>query len=152
MIFTSSNVDLNVDLKDKTALLKHVANMAESLNITDSMKDLYDSFVEREKEYSTGLEDGFAIPHAKSICVNKVSIIYVRLKNPIEWKTYDDKPVTDVFALMVPPENAGNDHLKILAKLSIALLEDEFKINLRKMSSEQEVAEFISKEIGVQDL
>ena len=110
------------------------------------------SFKKREEEYSTGLQDGFAIPHAKSEAVERVGIIYVRLEKPIEWKTYDNKPVTDVFALMVPPKNAGNTHLKMLAHLSTALLEDDFKQNLKRLNDSQEIAKYIRKKIGANKL
>ncbi|RMC24918.1 MULTISPECIES: PTS sugar transporter subunit IIA [unclassified Lactobacillus] len=152
MKFIKKNVLLNVDVKDKDSLLKYVSDQAQKISLTDDPDSLLQSFQEREKEYSTGLQDGFAIPHAKSDAVKKVGIIYVRLSNPIKWKTYDNKPVTDVFALMVPPENAGNAHLKMLANLSTALLEDGFKVDLRQKSNEEEIAKFISKEIGANEL
>lgn len=152
MRFTKENVFLNVNVENKDELLKYVSDQARKISLTDNPDSLLQAFKDREKEYSTGLQDGFAIPHAKSDAVKEVGIIYVRLSNPIEWKTYDDKPVTDVFALMVPPENAGNTHLKMLANLSTALLEDDFKVDLRQKSSEEEVARYISKKIGADEL
>ena len=56
--------------------------------------------------------------------------------------------MTDVFALMVPPENAGDEHLKMLASLSTALLEDDFKQQLRQLTSKEEIANFINQKIG----
>lgn len=152
MKFNKENVLLNINVKDKDSLLKYVSDQAQKIGLTNDPNSLLQSFQEREKEYSTGLQDGFAIPHAKSDAVTEVGIIYVRLSNPIEWKTYDNKSVTDVFALMVPPKNAGNTHLKMLANLSTALLEDNFKVDLRQKFNEEEIAKFISKEIGVNEL
>lgn len=152
MEFTKDNVLLNVDVNDKENLLKQVSDYAKQISLTDDPEGLLAAFKAREKEYSTGLQDGFAIPHAKSDAVNKVGIIYARLDNPIEWKTYDDKPVTDVFALMVPPKNAGNTHLKMLANLSEALLEEDFKKNLKAMTDNQKIAEFINQKIGASEL
>lgn len=102
----------------------------------------------REQEFSTGLEDGFAIPHAKTTAVKKPGFLYFRLSQPLNWKTYDKKPVTDVFALMVPPENAGDKHLQMLANLSTALLEKDFKEKLRNLSSKEMIAQFINEKIG----
>jgi fructose PTS system EIIA component len=152
MKFNKENVLLNINVKDKDSLLKYVSDQAQKIGLTNDPNSLLQSFQEREKEYSTGLQDGFAIPHAKSDAVTEVGIIYVRLSNPIEWKTYDNKSVTDVFALMVPPKNAGNTHLKMLANLSTALLEDNFKVDLRQKFNEEEIAKFISKEIGANEL
>lgn len=149
MKFTKDDVFLNVDVKNKEELLTFISTHAKYIGFTDKTKDLLESFQEREKEYSTGLQDGFAIPHAKSNAVKKVGIIYLRSKNPIEWKTYDDKPVTDVFALMAPPKNAGNTHLKMLASLSTALLEDDFKKSLKLTDNPEKISELISKNMEV---
>lgn len=150
MKFDKDSVLTEVDIKDKLALLKYISESATKIGIATDAVKLDESFQEREQEFSTGLEDGFAIPHAKTSTVKEVGIIYVRLKNAIEWETYDDKPVSDVFALMVPPENAGTSHLQMLAKLSTALLEDSFKEKLRSLTEAKEIADYISQEIEVE--
>lgn len=152
MEFEKEDVMLNVNVDNKESLLQKLSEYAEKVGFTNDPKGLLKSFKEREAEYSTGLQDGFAIPHAKSEAVEKVGIIYARLEKPIEWKTYDNKPVTDVFALMVPPKNAGTTHLKMLANLSTALLEDDFKKDLKSLTDPQKIANYISKKIGANEL
>lgn len=148
MKFVKDNVLLDASVNDKDALLDCISKYAQKVGFTDDPQGLLKSFKEREAEYSTGLQDGFAIPHAKSAAVKKVGIIYARTTNPISWKTYDKKPVTDVFALMVPPKNAGNTHLKMLASLSTALLEDDFKKKLKALNNPEEIASLISEKMG----
>ncbi|GHV98067.1 PTS mannose transporter subunit IIAB [Lactobacillus nasalidis] len=152
MKFDEYSVLVDVDIKNKLDLLKYISEYATKIGIASDALKLNESFREREQEFSTGLEDGFSIPHAKTSVVKEVGIIYVRLKNAIEWETYDDQPVTDVFALMVPPENAGTTHLKMLAKLSTALLEDSFKEKLRTLTEPKQIANYISKEIEVEKI
>lgn len=148
MKFSANDVFLDVNELNVDSFLKFASQAAYDTGYTNNVKELNQSFLEREKEFSTGLEDGFAIPHAKTQAVKQSGFLYFRLSRPIDWKTYDEKPVTDVFALMVPPENAGDNHLKMLANLSTALLESEFKNNLRKLTSKREIAEFINQKIG----
>lgn len=152
MKFEKEDVLLNVNVNNKESLLEELSKYAQKIGFTKDLEGLLGSFKKREEEYSTGLQDGFAIPHAKSEAVEKVGIIYARLEKPIEWKTYDNKPVTDVFALMVPPKNAGNTHLKMLANLSTALLEDDFKKDLKSLNDPEEIANYISKKIGANEL
>lgn len=144
----AENIFLNINITDKDELLKFVAKQASKLGYTDSKKKLYESFVEREAEYSTGLQEGFAIPHAKTDFVNRVGIIYVRTNSIDNWETYDDQPVTDIFALMVPEKNAGTTHLKMLSNLATALLVDKFKMTVRSLKSSEEISKYITKEIG----
>jgi PTS system fructose-specific IIA component len=148
MVIPSENIFLNKSFSEKEEVIKYISLEAQNLNYTNSAEDLYEVFKEREDEYSTGLQEGFSIPHAKSHVVNKAGIIYVRSDTDIEWETYDDQGVTDVFALLVPEEGVGKIHLKMLSNLATALLDDEFKNNLRSLCKKNDISEFITNKIG----
>ncbi|GAB5056065.1 PTS sugar transporter subunit IIA [Companilactobacillus alimentarius] len=149
MEIPAKNILLNISVSDRDDLLHFISNKCEALGYTDSAEDLYDSFIKREADYSTGLQEGFAIPHAKTDDVKSAQIIYVRTNNPIAWKTYDDKPVTDIFALMIPESGVGTTHLKMLSNLATALLEDDFKKEIRKLNDSQKISNYITEKIGV---
>lgn len=148
MKFSADDVFLDVNEASVEDFLQYAAKAAHDAGYTNDIEKLDQSFLAREQEFSTGLEDGFAIPHAKTTAVKKPGFLYFRLSQPLNWKTYDKKPVTDVFALMVPPENAGDKHLQMLANLSTALLEKDFKEKLRSLSSKEMIAQFINEKIG----
>lgn len=148
MKFSNKDVFLDVNETSVNSFLKYAAKAAYDAGYTNDIEKLDQSFLAREQEFSTGLEDGFAIPHAKTTAVKKPGFLYFRLSQPLNWKTYDKKPVTDVFTLMVPPENAGDKHLQMLANLSTALLEKDFKEKLRSLSSKEMIAQFINEKIG----
>lgn len=148
MKFSNKDVFLDVNETSVNSFLKYAAKAAYDAGYTNDIEKLDQSFLAREQEFSTGLEGGFAIPHAKTIAVKKPGFLYFRLSQPLNWKTYDKKPVTDVFTLMVPPENAGDKHLQMLANLSTALLEKDFKEKLRSLSSKEMIAQFINEKIG----
>ncbi|WP_334352737.1 PTS sugar transporter subunit IIA [Companilactobacillus sp. HBUAS56257] len=149
MEIPSQNILLDVNVSDRDDLLKFISSKCQDLGYTDSSKELYDSFLKREADYSTGLQEGFAIPHAKTDAVKSAQIVYVRTTNPIDWKTYDDKPVTDIFALMVPESGVGTTHLQMLSNLATALLEDDFKKEIRELNDSQKISDYITKKIGV---
>ena len=106
---------------------------------------LYHDFLEREKEFSTGLQDGFAIPHARTDNVKKVTVMFLRNKNGIDWQTLDDQPVKYIFALLVPKQSAGDVHLKMISSLATALLEDEFKDTIISSNDKAELTRYILK-------
>ncbi|GEO57832.1 PTS sugar transporter subunit IIA [Companilactobacillus bobalius] len=149
MEIPARNILLDINVSDRDDLLHFISDQCKSFGYTDSAKGLYESFIQREAEYSTGLQEGFAIPHAKTDFVKSAQIVYVRLNHPIEWKTYDDKPVTDIFALMVPESGVGTVHLKMLSNLATALLEDDFKKKIRELNDSEKISEYITNEIGV---
>ncbi|AEB07785.1 putative PTS IIA-like nitrogen-regulatory protein PtsN [Coriobacterium glomerans PW2] len=150
MEITVEDILLDVLSADRDDLIRTISDIAVKRGYTLSASKLFDAFIDREMEYSTGLQDGFAIPHAKSDAVERAGVIYARLRQPIEWKTYDDAPVTDVFALMVPEQEKGTIHLQMLGNLANALLEDDFKTQLRALDDEAAIAGFITEQIGVE--
>lgn len=138
---------LNEDYKSKQELLSFIAAKAEELNICDTKEGLLEDLLAREAEFSTGLQDGFAIPHARSSHVKKVSVFFIRNKSILDWDTLDDSEVHYLFALLVPKENEGNIHLQMISKLATCLLEDDFKDKIKSTSDKSELKDYILKNI-----
>ena len=138
---------LNEDYKSKQELLSFIAAKAEELNICDTKEGLLEDLLAREAEFSTGLQDGFAIPHARSSHVKKVSVFFIRNKSVLDWETLDDSEVHYLFALLVPKENEGNIHLQMISKLATCLLEDDFKNKIKSTSDKSELKDYILKNI-----
>ncbi|MDE6181679.1 MAG: fructose PTS transporter subunit IIA, partial [Eubacteriales bacterium] len=121
------NIFLNVNATKKEEVLEFIANKAFKLNICKDEQGLLQDLKKREEEFSTGLQDGFAIPHAKSKYVTAPTILFLKTEKGIDWGTMDDKKVNYLFALLVPSENENNIHLQMISKLTTCLLEDDFK-------------------------
>lgn len=138
---------LNEDYKSKQELLSFIAAKAEELNICDTKEGLLEDLLAREAEFSTGLHDGFAIPHARSSHVKKVSVFFIRNKSVLDWETLDDSEVHYLFALLVPKENEGNIHLQMISKLATCLLEEDFKDKIKSTSDKSELKDYILKNI-----
>lgn len=138
---------LNEDYKSKKELLSFIAAKAEELNICDTKEGLLEDLLAREAEFSTGLQDGFAIPHARSSHVKKVFVFFIRNKSILDWDTLDDSEVHYLFALLVPKENEGNIHLQMISKLATCLLEDDFKDKIKSTSDKSELKDYILKNI-----
>lgn len=134
------------DLATKEDALKFISHQAVNLGLTDNEIGLLGDFQKREEEFSTGLQGGFAIPHAKSDYAKKAAILYVSSKHELEgWETLDETAVTHLFALIVPKTSAGEEHLMMISKLATSLLEDEFKDNLKSISDKEQLKEYILK-------
>jgi PTS system nitrogen regulatory IIA component len=79
-----------------------------------------------ETEASTAIGDGIAIPHVRSPVVFAgvpAAIAVCYLEHPVPFDA-DGKPVEVVFAIMTPTIRA---HLQLLSRLSLALLDPDFK-------------------------
>ena len=78
---------------------------------------IFETLMTREKLGSTGLGQGFAIPHGRISGLKQVTGLFAKLAQPIDYDAVDGKPVDLVFALL-SPDHAGADHLTALAKIS----------------------------------
>ena len=98
---------------------------------------------EREGKGSTGIGFGVAIPHGKSEGVKQPCIAFARLRLPVEWNSFDGKPVSCVFLIAVPASNAGNDHLKILIAISKKLMHEDFRESLLKAKTTDNILDLL---------
>lgn len=101
---------------NKRSLLNQLANLAGGrLGIAPA--DILETVGEREKLGSTGFGQGVAIPHGKVEGLSQIYCVFVRLSEPVGYKSIDGAPVDLVFLLLSPPD-AGAEHLKALAAIS----------------------------------
>jgi len=148
-MLNEQNIFLDLNVVNKQDVLEFISKKAYELNICENELGLLADLNHREEEYSTGLQDGFAIPHAKSQHVKKTTILFLRLNTSIEWGTMDDTEVQYVFALLVPKENEGNIHLQMISKLAVCLLEDDFKEFIKSCNDSAELKAYITKNMEV---
>lgn len=135
--------DFNVNSKED-AIAKVATLMAEANKVSDLDKYIEGVF-EREKEFSTGIGMGVAIPHCKSDVVNEAAFTLVKLKNEIEWGSLDDKPVSYII-MLAAPNSADNVHLKMLSQLATNLMDEDFRKGLLEATSIEEIKNVFTKE------
>ena len=82
-MLNEKNIFFNLDTTNKQEVLEFISNKAVELNISDNKEGLLGDLNKREGEFSTGLQDGFAIPHAKSEYVKTPTILFLKLNSPI---------------------------------------------------------------------
>ncbi|MGN1343485.1 MAG: PTS sugar transporter subunit IIA, partial [Traorella sp.] len=122
-------ITFHLDTNDKNdAIVKVGTMMFEAGKVLN--KDKYiEGVFEREKEFSTGIGNGIAIPHCQSDCVKEVAFTFVKLSHSIEWGSLDDKPVNFII-MLAAPNTADNIHLKVLSTLAKNLMDDDFRSGL----------------------
>lgn len=120
--------------KSKKQALQALAETAADLTGLPE-REIFDTLLQRERLGSTGIGQGVAIPHGKLANLGKITAIFARLAEPIDFEAVDGQPVDLVFVLLAP-ENAGADHLKALARISRLLRETSSMEKLRSSKDE----------------
>ena len=75
------------------------------LEVAQDAQEVFDKLNEREQEGTTGMMNGFAIPHAKAT-IQQAAIIIVTLDQGVEWQSLDNQLTEFVIALFIPDAEA----------------------------------------------
>jgi PTS system nitrogen regulatory IIA component len=84
---------------------------------------------ERESVLSTGIGFGVAIPHARSSAVPELSIVGGLSPVPVPYDSIDGDPVR-LFFLIVGPEAAAGQHVKVLSRIARLVRRDNLRQQL----------------------
>ena len=143
-LLCKASIELNAQVSDKnSAIDKLVELMVTNGNITN--KEEYKRIVmEREKEGTTGIGEGIAIPHGKSKVVLKPGLSAMVVPNGVEFNSLDGKPAKLLF-LIAAPDTKDNVHLEVLSRLSTLLMDTKFRENLLNAKSVEEFISYIDK-------
>jgi fructose-specific phosphotransferase system IIA component len=121
-----------------------IALVARSPRVLDREK-VRTAIFEREKIMSTGVGNGFAIPHGKTDAVSDIVAAFAVTKIPIDYDSLDEKPVRLVF-LLVGKENLVGPHIKLLSRISRLMNKEEFRNRLLETKSPREILELFRQE------
>lgn len=119
---------LHGDTKD--AVLRELATELARVHPEVDSARLVDVLWERERLGSTALGDGIAIPHGKLPGLRGVLAAFGRHPTGVDFESLDGKP-SQIFFLLVAPDNSVGLHLKALARVSRLLKDEAFRALLR---------------------
>lgn len=108
-----------------------------------SDKDEYKKgIVAREEHGSTAVGEGIAIPHAKNKGVKAPSLAAMTVPKGVDYEALDDEPSNLLF-MIAAPENGGDVHLDVLAKLMTILMDEDFRARLLAAKDKNEFLKII---------
>ncbi len=112
-----------------------------------SLADLNAVLAERERLGSTAIGDGIAIPHGKLRGVSKIIGAFGRHVQGVDFDSLDGGP-SQLFFVLVAPEDSASLHLKALARVSRLLKEGSFREHLIAATDAAELYRLIKEEDG----
>jgi len=106
-----------------------------------------DAMLEREQSVSTVMGEGVAIPHGTNESKGAVlrnALSFTRFPDGVDW---NGKPVTIAIGIAAQ----GNDHVGILSKLAMILVDPDKAKHLRNTTDAQQVLDLLSPHEGDED-
>jgi len=134
---------VNLNASDKKGVLDELAAPVARIANQDK-EDLVRVLIERERLGSTGIGGGVGIPHGKFKNLNLCAWGLGLSHKGVDFESIDGLP-THLFFLLVTPENSTGLHLRVLAKISRILKNDEFKQRLLNAVDSDEIFSIIKE-------
>lgn len=114
--FTAEVVSLDLKAETKDDILKEMVSL---LGVDERSEGiLFKTLKRRENLGSTGIGNGVAIPHCRSLVANRLRLAYGRKPSGVEFASIDDEPVNHFFLIIAPPLEVSNQYLPVLGKIA----------------------------------
>ncbi len=135
-------VKLNLAGKTKEEIIKEMAQLFVKNGVLDSedLEEFVREINEREKLTPTGMQDGIAIPHARTPLVNKLSLALGISNEGVDFESMDGEPSKLIF-MIAAPEDTKKEHLDLLAEISKLSYEEELVEQMENAKTVEEIFE-----------
>ncbi len=143
LVREASILDLVATAKDD--LLAELAGALASAEPRLDAGNLLRVLREREALQSTGIGEGVAIPHGKIVGLDRLVATFARSAGGVDFDSIDGQP-TQLFFLLVVPEQSGGQHLKALARISRFFRDASFRDKLLGAEDLDEIYRAIEEE------
>ena len=127
-------IRLDLEGQDKQTLFRQALELLHERGYVSEPGKVLEDLEVREKIMSTGIGQGVAIPHAQSEGVPETLLSLWRPRQSVDFDAMDKQPV-DLIFMILGPRGIGNEHVKILAKISRLLHGSDFREKLRQADS-----------------
>lgn len=138
-LLKKDSVSLGVRVDSKDAAINYLVDLhARVGNITD--KAIFkEGIVKREESGSTAIGEGIAIPHAKNKAVTKAGLAAMTVPEGVDYDSLDGQPTNLIF-MIAAPEGGSDVHLEVLSRLSMLLIDEDFR---KELLASKNVDEFL---------
>lgn len=137
-----------IDLQAKSGSKSEtIDNLVELMDATGNLKDkegYKQAVIAREEQGTTGIGEGIAIPHGKTAAVGNAGLAVMVSKEGTDYDAMDGQPAHLIFAIAVP-DNSDDTHLELLSRLSMMLMDEDFRQKLIDATDKDEFLKLIDQ-------
>jgi mannitol/fructose-specific phosphotransferase system IIA component (Ntr-type) len=144
-LLDQENVLCQLEASNKTDVIdKLIGTLGKKID-PKMLENVRKAVFERERIMSTGVGKGLAIPHGKCTGLDRNYASFALLKDPVNFDSIDDQPVSLIF-LLVGPESHNSTHIKMLSRISRLMNNSGFRDRLLNAHSSDEIIEAFNQE------
>jgi fructose-specific phosphotransferase system IIA component len=146
-LLTADRVRVPLRSTSKDALLEELVEILGAAGAIGDVEAVLRAVRDRESVLSTGVGSGVAIPHGKSEAVPGLALAAGVTREPVDFDALDGDPVHLLF-LLVGPDAAAGEHVKVLSRISRLVRRDAFRALLASAASAEEFVAIVAESEG----
>ena len=138
---TPERVNLALDGTTRNEILDSLVGL---LGLDDrSRTTLARTLRRRESLGSTGIGRGIAIPHCRSLAVNRLHLAYGRRPGGVDFGSIDGEPASHFFLIVAPPLEVSGQYLPTLGRVAQFARDPEVPQRLAAIRTSAELFELL---------
>ena len=142
-ILTKELISLDLQGQTKEEVIEELIDLLVASGRVSQRKPAQKAIWDREKKMSTGMQNGIAIPHGKSNCVESLAVAVGIHKAGVDFQSLDQKPAHFVIMTLSPANRAG-PHIQFLAEISRQLNEPAIRKRILEAPGKEDVIEILA--------
>jgi mannitol/fructose-specific phosphotransferase system IIA component (Ntr-type) len=146
-IIPKEAIKLNISDIDKWTLIEELVDLIVQSGKSSDREAIISATLDREAKGSTGLENGIAIPHARSEGASDLVGALGISEEGIDFESKDGKPCHLIF-LIVAPAQETTRYLKALSAVAFIAQHPEMLSRLKSAASPDEVLSILGEVEG----
>ncbi|MCD5447667.1 fructose-specific PTS transporter subunit EIIC [Lactobacillus delbrueckii subsp. lactis] len=143
-ILSPESMIMDLQATTKEEAINEMADLEVATGVVNNKEKFVESIWAREKESTTGIGGGIAMPHARNEYINKARVLFAKSEKGVDFDSLDQQPVY-LFFMITAPAGADNTHLQALAKLSSLLINPDLVEKLKAAKTADEVIDLFSQ-------
>jgi len=128
-LLSASRVNFNLQASTKAEVINELIDILDADGKLSDKQQYKNAVLHREKEFSTGIGMGIAIPHAKDSSVKEAALTLGISKKGLDYEALDGT-VAHLFFLIAVPADSNDVHLKVLSYISRKLMHQDVRDSL----------------------
>lgn len=141
--FSPDTIELAMNSETKDEALKELIAL---FGLDDKSEGiLFKMLKRRENLGSTGIGRGIAIPHCRSLVVNRLRVAFGRKPSGLDFKAIDEKPVRHIFLIVAPPLEVSNQYLPVLGKIAQFSKDPDVPARLAEIERPEEFLQLLTE-------
>ena len=128
-LLKKESIALHVSVDSKEAAIDYLVYLHDKAGNLLDREGYKAGILKREEEGSTAIGEGIAIPHSKNAAVKKAALAAMTVPDGVDYEALDGQP-SNLFFMIAAPEDGADVHLEVLSRLSILLMDEQFRKDL----------------------